>query len=213
VIKVLFSARKSYLDLIVNSIGLTAIPRYKNLQSKVTYSLGNNHTLLWNTVFGSDTIRIEPEEGEDADWGEDDNVDQATDLLITGLTLKSILGKSLFSETVISHVRNSWSTDVWKPGVSRSDAFYNNRSIESETNLKYDLVWLMGKHELSGGFSLKTAVLTIIFLPTGTPCLCTIPLLIPHRKTPLQTYSKYTRNGATGKIQIHGNELYIHNFV
>jgi len=100
----LFSARESYLDLIISSFGMTAVPRYYNLQSKITYSLGEKHTLLWNTVYGDDTIRIEP--GKDV-YDEDENVDQSTDLLITGLTLKSALSKSLYSEMVLSHVRNN----------------------------------------------------------------------------------------------------------
>ncbi|MFC1694027.1 TonB-dependent receptor domain-containing protein [Candidatus Latescibacterota bacterium] len=150
----LFSARKSYLDLIISSFGMTAVPRYYNLQSKVTYSLGSKHTLLWNTVYGSDSIRIEP--GEDVD-GEDENVDQSTDLIISGLTLKSALSRNLYSEMVLSHVRNNWELEVWDTGVERSEAFYNNKSVETETNLKYDINWFIGKHELSGGFSLKNS--------------------------------------------------------
>ena len=150
----LFSARKSYLDLIISSFGMTAVPRYYNLQSKVTYSLGSKHTLLWNTVYGSDSIRIEP--GDDVET-DDENVDQSTDLIISGFTLKSALSRNLYSEMVLSYVRNNWDTEVWEEGVSRNEAFYNNKSIESETNLKYDLNWFIGKHELSGGFSLKNS--------------------------------------------------------
>lgn len=152
----LLSARKSFLDLIIKNIGLTAIPRYYNLQSKVTYSLGSKHTLLWNSVYGSDTIRIRPEDDEEG-WGEDENVNQSTDLIISGLTLKSALSSALYSETVLSYVRNNWETDVWEQGTSISDEFYNNRSVESEINLKSDLTWFMGKHELSGGISLKNS--------------------------------------------------------
>ncbi len=150
----LFSARKSYLDLIISSYGMTAVPKYYNLQSKVTYRLGEKHTLLWNTVYGSDSIRIEP--GRDVE-DEDENVDQSTDLIISGLTLKSALSNTLYSEMVLSHVRNKWGTEVWEEGVDRSEALYNNKSVEYETNLKYDLTWFMGKHKLSGGFSLKNS--------------------------------------------------------
>jgi hypothetical protein len=154
----LFSARKSFLDLIISSIGLTAIPRYYNIQSKVTYNLGSKHTLLWNTVYGDDTIRIEAKsDEEEEDWGEDDNVNQSTDLIVTGLTLKSALTGNVFSETVLSFVRNNWKTEVWEGDVSKNEAFYNNRSIESETNLKHDITLLLGNHEISGGLSLKNS--------------------------------------------------------
>jgi len=150
----LFSARKSFLDLIISNFGMTAVPRYYNLQGKVTCPLGDRHTLLWNTVYGSDSIRIKPGEDEEMD---DEHVDQSTDLIVTGLTLKSALRGNLYSEAVLSFVRNNWSTDVWEEGFSRSEAFYNNDSIESETNLKYELTWFMGKQELSGGVSLKNS--------------------------------------------------------
>jgi len=41
--------------------------------------------------------------------------------------------------------------------LDRSEAFYNNKSVESETNLKYDLTWFFDKHEFSGGFSFKNS--------------------------------------------------------
>ena len=197
----LFSARKSYLDLIIGSYGMTAIPRYYNIQSKVTYNLGK-HTLLWNSVYGNDSIRIEP--GEDVDEEDDENVDQTTDLIITGLTVKSALTKSLVSEMVLSYVRNNWSTDVWDKGADRSDAFYNNDSIEAETTLKYDLTWFLGKHELSGGFSLKKQagstmtfkLMKILFIHT------TLPLPLQNRiQSPV--YIKYTLPGSMKKMCQH----------
>ncbi len=150
----LLSARKSFLDLIISNTGLTAVPQYYNFQGKVTVNLGEKHTLLWNSVYGADSIRIKPGDEEDLD---EEHVDQSTDLMITGLTLKSALVNNVYSELVLSHVRNNWETDVWEDGVSRSEAFYNNYSTESETNLKYNLSWFLGKHELSGGVSFKNS--------------------------------------------------------
>ncbi len=151
----LVSGRKSFLDLIISGYGLTAIPRYYNLQSKVTWSLNDRHTLLWNSVYGDDSIRIEP--GEDLDEDDEENVDQTTNLMISGLTLKSMFASNLYAETVLSFVQNDWSTDVWENGANRSEAFYGNQSVESELTLKHDLNWLFGRHELSGGFSLKNS--------------------------------------------------------
>ncbi|MFC1509417.1 TonB-dependent receptor plug domain-containing protein, partial [Candidatus Omnitrophota bacterium] len=104
-----------------------------------------------------DSIRIKPGEDVGDDEDDDDNVSQSTYLVISGLTLKSTLSQSLYSEAVLSYVRNHWYADIWEEGFSRSEAFYNNRSVESETNLKYDLTWFLGRHELSGGFSLKNS--------------------------------------------------------
>jgi hypothetical protein len=135
----LLSGRKSFLDLIVSSIGMTAIPRYYNFQGKLTYSLGDNHTLLWNIVYGDDNIRIKP--GEDVEEDDTQNVQQSTGLVVSGLTLQSSLSKSLYAETVLSFVRNHWDTDVWEEGTTRSQSTYNNHSIESEMTLKHELTW------------------------------------------------------------------------
>ncbi len=152
----LFSARKSYLDLIISDFGITAIPHYYNFQGKLTYELSDRHTLLWNTVYGSDKIEIRPDENED-DPEDDDNVNSSSNLLVSGFTLTSTLSQSLLSRAVLSFVKNTWREDVWELGKTKSDMYYNNRSKESEITLKYDLSWFLGKHELSGGFSLKNS--------------------------------------------------------
>jgi len=151
----LVSARKSYLDLIISSFGMTAVPHYYNLQSKLTWDLGGRHTLMWNSVYGDDSVVIEP--GENVDDEEEENVDAASRLFITGLTLKSALTSSLISEVVLSHVRNEWKTNVWEEKFSRSFPTYVNRSVEGETTLKGDFTWLLGKHDFSAGFSLKNS--------------------------------------------------------
>lgn len=151
----LFSARKSYLDFIISNTGMSAIPNYYNLQSKVTYTIGGRHTLLWNTVYGDDSIRIEP--GDNVDDDDDEHIVQKTDMAVTGLTVKSVITPNVLGEGVLSYVRNNWETDVWEEGRTRSESYYSNRSVESETNLKYDLTWFIGRHELSGGFSVKNS--------------------------------------------------------
>lgn len=154
----LFSARKSFVDLIISSFGMTAVPHYYNLQGKLTYRLSDNHTLLWNTVYGDDSIMIEPDtEDEGGNWGSKENIDSSSNLVVSGFTLRSILSRSLVSEAVLSFIRNRWSEDVWEEGKTRSDAFFNNRSVESETNLKYNLTWFRDSYELLGGFSLKNS--------------------------------------------------------
>ncbi len=134
----LFSARKSYLDLIISDFGITAIPHYYNFQGKLTYELSDRHTLLWNTVYGSDKIEIRPDENED-DPEDDDNVNSSSNLLVSGFTLTSTLSQSLLSRAVLSFVKNTWREDVWELGKTKSDMYYNNRSKESEITLKYDL--------------------------------------------------------------------------
>jgi hypothetical protein len=150
----LISARKSFLDLIIANTGLTAVPQYYNLQSKFTWQIGGRHTLLWNSVYGDDSIEIRADD-DTYDDDEDENVNAANGLVVSGLNLKSILTKNLVSDVVVSHVRNDWSTDVWEKGHSQSDLTFNNQSIEAETTARADLTWFLGEHDVSGGVSVK----------------------------------------------------------
>ncbi len=186
----LFSARKNYLDLIISTFGMTAVPKYYNIQSKLTYPLGEKHTLMWNTVYGDDTIKIEvDEDNEEENWGEDENIDVSSNLIVNGITLKSALTSSIFSQFVLSHVRNNWETDVWKEGMSKNSAVYKNRSVESELNLRYDLNWFFGKHELSGGFSLKNSQFDHDIWADKDTVYTMIPHLILRRRIRLPVYT------------------------
>jgi len=55
---------KSYLDLILSSVGLTAVPKYWNTQAKLTYQLSNRNKLIVNGVYGADNIEITSEEND-----------------------------------------------------------------------------------------------------------------------------------------------------
>jgi hypothetical protein len=153
----LLSGRRSYLDLATIGSDAQVVPIYHNMQGKLTYTLGR-HNILWNTVVGADRIKIEEEE-EDASSGEesDENVYYSTDLLVNGLTVRSVLTSSLYSELVLSDVRNSWKADVWEDAGAATRDLFNNRSKESETTLRYNISWFVGPHELAGGFSVKNS--------------------------------------------------------
>ena len=86
----IFSARKSYLDWIIDAVGLTAVPNYYNTQAKLTFNINPIHTLFLNGVFGSDNINIEG--GDEAGYGRGaENVDTESSQYIAGITLRSIV--------------------------------------------------------------------------------------------------------------------------
>jgi hypothetical protein len=145
----IFSARKSYLDLIISATGLTAVPNYYNAQTKMTFNLSKNQTLLLNGVYGGDDINIEGE--EEAGYGRGaENVDSKGSQWIAGLTLRSLWANNLYSITTLSAVQSNFFVEVYDmPG---RDVFFTNTSKEREIALKSDFTYQIQKGlELSFG--------------------------------------------------------------
>ena len=149
----IFSARRSYLDWIISSTGLTAVPNYSNLQGKITLNLDKRNTLLINGVYGTDNINIEG--GEEAGFSRGaENVDSRNSQAIFGLTLKTLWNKNFYSLTTVSGVRNNYFAEVYEnPG---RDVIFTNNSKESEYTAKSDMVWnILPQISLDFGASLK----------------------------------------------------------
>ncbi len=152
----IFSARKSYLDLIISSTGLTAVPHYYNLQGKMTLNLNPQNTLFINSVYGNDNINIE--EGDEAGYGRGaENVDTKNSQYVLGLTWRSFWAKNFYSLVTASGVRNNFFADVYeKPAPKMKDTYFTNDSRESEYTLKSDFVFQAHKNlELNFGAAFK----------------------------------------------------------
>lgn len=152
----IFSARKSYLDLIISSTGLTAVPHYYNLQGKMTFNLNPQNTLFINSVYGNDNINIE--EGDEAGYGRGaENVDTKNSQYVLGLTWRSFWAKNFYSLVTASGVRSDFFADVYeKPAPKIKDTYFTNDSRESEYTLKSDFVLQAHKNlELNFGASFK----------------------------------------------------------
>ncbi|HEX9970787.1 MAG TPA: TonB-dependent receptor [bacterium] len=153
----IFSARKSYLDLIISSTGLTAVPKYYNLQGKMTLNLDPKNTLYINSVYGNDNIKIE--EGDEAGYGRGaENVDSKNSQYVLGLTLRSFWTKNLYSLFTLSGVSSDFFADVYeKPAPNVKDTYFTNDSREGEYTLKSDFVLQAHKNlELNFGASMKS---------------------------------------------------------
>ena len=152
----ILSARKSYLDLIISSTGLTAVPQYYNLQGKITYHLNDRNTLFFNSVYGNDKINIE--EGDEAGYGRGaENVDTKGDQYVNGLTLRTFWAKNLYSLTTVAAVCNNYDVFVYElPAPETKDIYFTNQSKETEIQFKTDLVYQVSKNiEANIGASYK----------------------------------------------------------
>ncbi len=133
----LLSARRSYLDMIIRSIGLTAVPHYYNLQGKVTYQINPHNKLLINGIFGADNIHIK-NKGTTGGYSRGaENVKYAGSQYAVGATLQTFWSSRMYSYTTLSTVENDWDIQVYR--TQNQQTYYTDQSTEREHTLKTDI--------------------------------------------------------------------------
>ncbi len=113
----LVSARKSYIDLIAKSFGVSAIPIYYDAQFKFMYNLSKKHKLSWSGIYGNDKIKFDglpdnvyKEKANQIDSVDAQNLDVKQYQWASGITLNSVWSKNLYS--VITLYANNYHNDV-----------------------------------------------------------------------------------------------------
>ena len=147
----ILSARKSFLDLIISQTGLTSVPYYYNLQGKAAYDLSPANTLIFNTYFGSDKIRIK---AEDESYVEsDDNINSNGSQYAAGLTLRTLWSDKLVSHLTFYQTENIWDIEVWEQDKL---PYFVNDSREIIRELKAKALYRVSDNlELEGGFRVQ----------------------------------------------------------
>jgi len=149
----IFAAQKSYLDLIGSTMGITAVPKYYSIQSKLTYDLTPANTLTFNTLYGSDAIEI-IDEGEGGYARGAENVKTDSYQITSGLGLRTIYSPDLYSKTTAYVNQSHWYFDVYRTDDHKTT--YESTTTDQEFGLKTDFVYqLPAKQELSWGAGYK----------------------------------------------------------
>ncbi|MBC8400042.1 MAG: TonB-dependent receptor [Candidatus Marinimicrobia bacterium] len=151
----LASFRKSYLELIIASTGLTAVPRYWSMQSKLTYDVTSIDKLMFNFVHGVDAINLE---GEDDAWSRGaENVDASGNQSAYGLSYKRLWGKKGLTDITIGGTRAEFIYDVYRINNDGEKAYYADQNFtEWDFQAKGDFLWKPNpKFEISGGVDWK----------------------------------------------------------
>ncbi|MBN1781799.1 TonB-dependent receptor [bacterium] len=150
----LISGRKSYLDLILSSIGMTDLPQYYSLQSKICYDLDGNNQLTLNALYGKDFIEeVEEDDPESEEILEQDYFRHDGSQLVTGLTWRHLIDSRGYFKCMASQVRSTWDQ------ISRENfrLEYRNQSVERERTVKTEVVVLpSASTELQAGASVKS---------------------------------------------------------
>ncbi len=180
----ILSARQSLLQFAdkivgISSIGLTAIPKYFDIQFKSTYELSPTQKLIVNGIYGDDKILFEgkPDAENDQKINKKDSsaaetIDFFSKQYALGLSLKSLWGTSGYSVLSLYTVSNTYKAEardefayheydgkgkVKNYSVLSTYPVYKNDSEERMLFLKYDAVWIPDKrNEVNFGARIGT---------------------------------------------------------
>lgn len=153
----IISARKSYIDLIVGSIGITAIPYFYDAQFKVVYDLSPNQKLSWSGIYGNDKINIKGESEEvrlekanASDTVGIERVDDKQSQYATGITLKSIWNKNIYSLTTLYY--NNYKIDLTVDEIIEKRKYDSNGRIFSSDEFKKRSIYRDNHHNSTLAF-------------------------------------------------------------
>ena len=175
----MFSGRQSLLEFAdkivgLSSIGLTAIPKYYDIQFKATYEISPTQKLIASGIYGNDKILFEgePDESDEnkknvTESASVETVDDKQQQYAAGISLKSLWGGSGYSVFSLYTLNNSYNVAVDEDyvlkvydgkgkvasyqTVNKYPTFKNN-SEEQMLFVKYDAVWqAFDGHEINFG--------------------------------------------------------------
>jgi hypothetical protein len=128
----LFSARKSYLDLIVDAIGTGVAPRYGDVQGKIIYDINKKNRLTFLDIYANNRI----------DYKRDESIDSGDPFFggfkgqqnTFGMNWRYLWSENGYSNTSISNSMQL-SNDNWF-NTKKQNLLINNDSNESAINIR-----------------------------------------------------------------------------
>jgi len=173
----IFSLHRSYMELMAPLLGYGGIPVYSNLQGKLVVDLNAKNQLLALVLGGDDSIDFGGKaEADDYHQGQVDTLGyEKTDFrsrqITTGMRLRTLWNRNIFSYFTVSHSYSRFYTDYNNESIAArldsknkikdeevisSTDVYDNVSTESMSIVKGDFSWLLpGRNELNFGAYLR----------------------------------------------------------
>jgi hypothetical protein len=121
----MFSARRSYLDLLVNAIGTGVAPRYSDFQGKLTFDLSPKSKISVLSILGIDDISFDLEKSLDSGnsmYGDFHSTENAT-----GLNWFYLWNSKGYSNTSVSYFSTKYNRESYKT-VTETPLFFSNSS-------------------------------------------------------------------------------------
>ena len=166
----IFSARRSYLDLIFRAAGFSFVPEYWDFFGKFDYRLTDQDQISGLAIAALDQVRFFNDDEDDL-FDNARILDNTQDQLIAGITWKHLFENGYLSTTF---GRTLIDYDFAQSDTLANEIFTNS-SREDELNLRVDGLVQLGsasKTDLSFGGNIKTVGFeTDLFLKTTEPDL------------------------------------------
>ncbi|MCX6139066.1 MAG: TonB-dependent receptor [Ignavibacteriales bacterium] len=148
----IFSARRSYVDLLAKIGGFGVAPKYGDAQAAAVYDLDQQNRVSFTDVFAMDINRISKEDASDLDfsvYGQDDQLQNTV-----GMNWRHLWDKTGFSNTSVSHTFMRYTTN-FREGRS-DELLIVNKSTEQFVQLRHSTHLQLGQsHAIDAGFNVK----------------------------------------------------------
>lgn len=148
------SVRRSYLELLEDAIGLTAVPEYWNLNAKVVYKPSYRHTLSLLSIGGIDDInfQVDPNDLDDPSL---ENTKSGGWQSINGFNWEHLIGSNAFGVLTISDAVYHYDTEVVDERIGNQLTFRQN-DTEGTTTFRYSLALIPDQiADLRAGIDVK----------------------------------------------------------
>lgn len=128
----MFSARRSYLDLLVDAIGTGVAPRYSDYQGKLTFDVTDKDKISFLGILGVDFIESQREDALD----DGNNAYGLTDIKenLVGMNWRHLWGTRGYSNTSVSHIFRKGESNYFETVTERDLTNYS--SLEQAFQLR-----------------------------------------------------------------------------
>ncbi len=149
---VLFSGRRSFLDLLVNAIGTGVAPKYSDYQGKLVYDLSPKNKLTVLNILGVDYIGFDKEQAEDMGnpvFGDADIIENTF-----GMNLRTLWGQKGYSNTSVSHTATKRKIDYYE--ITSGNRLMLNKTLEQAFQIRNSNFYKINKsNQLEFGLDIK----------------------------------------------------------
>lgn len=133
----LFSARRSYLDLVFSLAGFGFIPEYWDFSAKIAYNLSPNDKLTFLTIGALDQVKFNNDSADNR-YSNSRVTAPSQDQYFSGLTWRRLLSNGYFNVT-LGRTFTAYNTTQQD---SLANVIFNTTTYEGDNSLRGDLVLL-----------------------------------------------------------------------
>ncbi|MFO7446567.1 MAG: TonB-dependent receptor [Ignavibacteriaceae bacterium] len=149
----MFSARRSYLDFIFNSVDMgSPVPKYSDFQGKVVYNISDKHKLSLLNILSSDFIKDDRNnalENESNIYPEYEGLNNTA-----GINWQYLWDKNGYSLFTFSHTYMNYDYNFWE--TATGNKLYTNESVEQQVKIRNkNNYYINTSSSLELGFELK----------------------------------------------------------